>query len=65
MSTWVMGDSDHNLIHLDTTYRLMLEQQGASTRTVKVWSKDAEEALQYWGTLKRTSETTLSVSLAA
>ena len=41
-----LGESDHNLIHLETTYRPLVKQQVASIRHVKVWSKDTEEALQ-------------------
>lgn len=41
-----LGALDHNLIHLDTTYRPMAEQQAAITRTLKVWSKATEETLQ-------------------
>lgn len=41
-----LGVSDHNLIHLGTTYRPLVEQQAATIKTVKVWSKDTEEALQ-------------------
>lgn len=41
-----LDDSEHNLILLDTTYRPMMEQQAASTRTVNVWSDGTEEALQ-------------------
>ncbi len=41
-----LGESDHNLIHLVATYRPLVMQQVASTRTVKVWSKDTEETLK-------------------
>ncbi len=40
-----MPESDHDLIHFEATYKPLVKQQVASTRTVKVWSKDAEEPL--------------------
>lgn len=40
-----LGRSEHSLIRFLPTYKPMLSQQPVTTRTVKEWSKHAEEAL--------------------
>ncbi|KAM3857627.1 SH3 domain and tetratricopeptide repeat-containing protein 1 [Diretmus argenteus] len=41
-----LGRPDHNLIHRVPVYEPEVSQQSATTRTVKMWSREAEEALQ-------------------
>ena len=56
-----LGRSDHNLIHLVQVYKSVISKQPATTTTVKVWSIEAEKALQdcfqttcSWRTMWRT-----------
>ncbi|TWW65035.1 hypothetical protein D4764_22G0006820 [Takifugu flavidus] len=41
-----LGCADHNLVHLQPVYKPLVQRQPAVTRTVKKWSKEAEEALK-------------------
>ncbi|XP_049889973.1 uncharacterized protein LOC126383492 [Epinephelus moara] len=41
-----LGRADHNLAHLLPVYRPLVQREPATTRTVKRWSEEAEEALK-------------------
>ncbi|XP_049901737.1 uncharacterized protein LOC126391199 [Epinephelus moara] len=41
-----LGRADHSLVHLLPVYRPLVQREPATTRTVKRWSEEAEEALK-------------------
>nr|XP_033503004.1 uncharacterized protein LOC117269794 [Epinephelus lanceolatus] len=41
-----LGKADHNLVHLLPVYKPLVQREPATTRTVKRWSEEAEEALK-------------------
>lgn len=41
-----LGKSDHNLVHLQPRYTPLVRRQPITTRTVRRWTPEAEEALR-------------------
>ncbi|TWW62365.1 Polyhomeotic-like protein 2 [Takifugu flavidus] len=41
-----LGRANHNLVHLQSVYKPLVQRQPAVTRTVKKWSEEAVEALK-------------------
>ena len=41
-----LGCSDHNLVHLKSWYKALIQRQAVTTRTVRKWSPEAVESLK-------------------